>query len=98
MSSDPSVEPSSTATISYPPTSAVEISVTSGARLSRSSYNGTTSDSSGDAGVMLQLGGVGVLGAQPRQQGRGFRRIVLVRAVDLRQADAGENLAVRHGR
>src|SRR2546425_4428133 len=105
-SSDPSVEPSSTATISYVhfprAPSARRISSTRSGRLSRSSYTGTTSDTStGGRPDILQVGRIGMLRGEASDQGVGFGGVFLVSAVDLGEPDPRDDEPVgggwRHG-
>src|ERR1051325_8242373 len=91
VSSEPSVEPSLTATTSKRrPRSTSSISPISGARLSRSLYTGITSDSSTGSG-MRQLGSVGVGLAHPGEEGIRLRVVAPQRAIDLRETDPDQH-------
>src|SRR5512145_209016 len=43
----------------------------------------------------VELGGIGVLGTESREQGVGLGRVALVEAIDLGETDADEDFVVR---
>src|SRR5206468_2186671 len=91
--------------VRYPTTAVAPLrssSSTRSGRLSRSSYTGTTSETStGDRPDILQLGRIGMLRGKASDQGVGFGGVFLVRAINLGEPDPRDYKPVggggRHG-